>query len=42
MPLPDRSLLPDEKIVELAVLFEDAGIPHAFGGAIPLVYWRRC
>jgi len=41
MPLPDRGLLPDEKVAELAVLFERAGIPHAFGGAIALVYWSE-
>ena len=41
MPLPDRSLLPDEKVAQLAVLFREAGIPHAFGGAIALVYWSE-
>lgn len=41
MPLPDRSLLPDAKVAELAVLFAHARIPHAFGGAIALVYWSE-
>ncbi|MBA4179250.1 MAG: hypothetical protein C0506_01540 [Anaerolinea sp.] len=41
MPLPDRGLLPDQKVAQLAVLFEHAGIPHAFGGAMALVYWSE-
>ena len=41
MPLPDRGLLPDQKIAELAALFARTGIPHAFGGAIALVYWSE-
>jgi len=41
MPLPDRGLLPDEKVAQLAVLLERARIPHAFGGAIALVYWSE-
>ena len=41
MPLPDRGLLPDEKVTQLAALFQRAEIPHAFGGAIALVYWSE-
>lgn len=41
MPLGERSLLPDEKVAQLAVLLEEAGIPYAFGGAIALVYWSE-
>lgn len=41
MPLPDRGLLPDEKVAQLAVLLERARIPHAFGGALALLYWSE-
>ncbi len=41
MPNAEGSLLPDEKIVGLAELLDHAAIPHAFGGAIALVYWSE-
>lgn len=31
--------MPDEKLVEIARIFDAARIPYAFGGAIALVYW---
>ncbi len=41
MPLPEPGLLPDELVKTIARTLRDARVPHAFGGALALVYWSE-